>query len=486
MLYNGFCARCNNERLECRNIAYTYKAALDIIWLQKPKGGCVMKKFASIILSVVLGMTMLAGCSKPPAEDTTAADTSSDKAASKDAGSEAKEGEAAAPKSDIKLTFMSNMVGVQSDVLEQACKDFTAETGITVEYSAPGANYEELMKTKMASQDLPDLWTTHGWSVARYSEYLTSINDQPFAPNISDSIKSLITDGDGKMYVLPIDVDLAGIVYNQDVMDKAGVNVDDIKTWTDFEAACDKIKAAGFIPIHIGGKDNWTIGQFFDWVAPSLYTNNESKNFRKEFKDGTFDWKNWEEICNMLAKWTKAGYLNTDALTSDYLTATKSLGEGKIGFEFYGNYAITQALSTSPDAKLGMMPVPAKDAADGSTLIGGERLAIGVWKDSKNAEAAMQLLNYLAKPEVCAKLATVNANPAGLKGVESDTGSLKPYYEKYASVKTVPYFDREYLPSGMWDDLCITGANIIAKPDAAIPDAIKQMEESFKDKFSQK
>ncbi|MDF2613761.1 MAG: transporter substrate-binding protein [Clostridia bacterium] len=441
-----------------------------------------MKKFASIILGITLSMMMFAGCSKAPVETAPAEEAASTEAAAPEAKAETE----TAPKSDVKLTFMSSMVGVPSEALEQACKDFTAETGIAVEYSAPGANYEELMKTKMASQDLPDLWNTHGWSVARYSEYLRPINDQPFAKDIVDSIKPLITDADGQMYVLPSDVDLAGIVYNIDVMDKSGVKVDDIKTWADFEAACEKIKAAGFTPVHIGGKDNWTIGQYFDWVAPSFYITNESKNYRDAFKDGSFDWKNWEEICAMLDKWNKAGYLNVDALTSDYITGAKALGEGKVGFEFYGNYAITEALGAFPDAKLGMMPVPAKDASDQPTLIGGERLATGVWKDSPHMDEALQLLNYLARPEVCAKLATANGTPAGLKGVESDTGIIKPFYEKYANVKTFPYFDREYLPSGMWDDLCITGANVLSKQEGAIRDAAKHMETSFKDKFSQK
>ena len=38
-----------------------------------------------------------------------------------------------------------------------------------------------MMKTKMAANDLPDLWTTHGWSVNRYSEYLRPLNDREWA-----------------------------------------------------------------------------------------------------------------------------------------------------------------------------------------------------------------------------------------------------------------------------------------------------------------
>ena len=49
------------------------------------------------------------------------------------------------------------------------------------------------------------------------------------------------------------------------------------------------------------------------------------------------------------------------------------------------------------------------------------------------------------------KLATACGMPAGLTDVESETGILKPYYEKYMSegVYTIPYFDRVYLPSGI-------------------------------------
>ena len=52
--------------------------------------------------------------------------------------------------------------------------------------------------------------------------------------NVSAQIKPVITDEEGTFFVLPTDMDIAGIAYNKDVLDKAKVNVDDIKTWDDF------------------------------------------------------------------------------------------------------------------------------------------------------------------------------------------------------------------------------------------------------------
>lgn len=418
------------------------------------------RKLTSIIACSVLTFSMLTGCSSSGGDDAT-------------------------KKEDVTLTFMTNKVGKPSDALKEVCEDFTKETGIKVEFSAPGSNYEELMKTKMAANDLPDLWTTHGWSVARYSEYLRTLNDQEWFNDISQSIKPVITGENDEIYALPVNMDIAGILYNVEVLEKSNVNVDDIKTWSDFEKALEKIKAAGFTPIHIGGKDSWTIGQFFDWVAPSFYVTNENKNYRKELKDGSFDWQLWSEVSGLFERWNNAGYFNVDSLTSDYNTAAKLLGEGKVAFEFYGNNTMTDALNYNKDAKLGFMPIPAKDDSDEPTLIAGEDIAIGVNKNSKNEEAALQLLNYFAKPEVLSKLSTVSSMPSGINGIESDTGMAKDYYEKYANVKTMPYFDRAFLPNGMWDDMCIGGASILAKEKDAVQKSVDQMEQSYKDKINQ-
>ena len=71
------------------------------------------------------------------------------------------------------ITFATNVVGEKAEALETACKEFEKETGYTVDFQAPGSSYEELMKTKMSANELPDVFTTHGWSVKRYSDYLT-------------------------------------------------------------------------------------------------------------------------------------------------------------------------------------------------------------------------------------------------------------------------------------------------------------------------
>lgn len=386
---------------------------------------------------------------------------------------------------DVTITFATNVVGTKAEALEAACKAFEEETGYVVDFQAPGDSYEELMKTKMSANELPDVFTTHGWSIARYSDYLMPVNDLEFAADIDDQIKSVITDAEGNMFVLPIDIDVAGIVYNVDALETAGVNPDDIKTWADFGAACEKIKAAGITPVHIGGKDTWTIGQFFDWAAPSYYVTDEADNHAAELKAGTFDTETWEEVAGLLDSWVKAGYLNTDVLTSDYNADMEALANGTTAFCFYGNSSVVDAKNVNPDANIGMMPIPAASEADEPSLIAGEDVAVGVWKDSEVKNEAVELLNYLARPEVAKTIAEAAGCKAGLTTVTAEIGEIGTYLEKYADVATYPYFDREYLPSGMWDIMCSTGADILAQKDGAVANAAKVMEQNFNDKFVQ-
>jgi raffinose/stachyose/melibiose transport system substrate-binding protein len=390
---------------------------------------------------------------------------------------------APAPKTDVTLNIWTNMTGVANDVFAQVCLDFTHETGIQVDYAAPANDYESLMRTKMATNDMPDIFSTHGWSVMRYSSFLRPLNDQPWYADIAGLIKPVITDpANGNIYVLPVDMDIAGLVYNRDILSGLGFSADDIITWSDFEVACVAAKDAGYIPVFLGGRDDWTIGQFFDWVAPSFFVTNDNQNYRNEFLNGSFDWNLWGPLADKFAEWNNNGFFNIDAATADYDTITMELGQGNVLFAFFGNYAVVDGNSKG-SANLGMMPLPALYSNDTPTLIAGERLAVGAWKDTTHEEEALAFLSFLARPDIMSRLATANGNPAGIAGVESDTGAVSGDLAKYANLRTFPYFDRVYLPSGMWNDLCDTGLGIL-NATMSTQDVIDHMRTSFQELFN--
>lgn len=384
---------------------------------------------------------------------------------------------------DVTLTVWVSGAGAQVEAMQAAVKAFEAETGYTVEFSAPGESYEELMKTKMAANDMPDVFDTHGWSATRYSEYLMPVNDMSFASRLDPQIASVITAADGNMYVLPFDVDITGMVYNVDVCAEAGVNVDEIKTWADFEAACEKVKAIGKIPVHMGGANNFTVGWFYDRVAPSYYLTDANDNQIEELRSGKFDESRWIEISTMLDSWVTKGYLNADCVSGEYTADVAAIASNEAAFLFYGNIAVTLGLGINPEANLGMMPLPAKSASDEPSLIAGENVALGVWNESNFKAEAIQLLEYLARPEVAKTIAEATGNKSALTDVELDLGAIQAYLDKHANVRTFPYFDRDYLPSGLWDVLCATGQEVLAQKAGAIENSAAQLKTTFDEKF---
>lgn len=384
---------------------------------------------------------------------------------------------------DVTLTVWASGAGAQVDAMKAACEAFAAKTGYTVEFSAPGDTYEELMKTKMSSNDMPDVFDTHGWSVARYSEYLAPLNDVECTANVNPQILNIVSGENGDIYALPFDMDITGIVYNVDVLTEAGVDVDSIKTWADFEAACDAVLAIGKNPIHMGGSNSFTIGWFYDRVAPSYYLTDENNCKIDDLKSGKFDAEIWAEISALLDSWVTKGYLNEDCVSGEYTADVASLASNETAFLFYGNIAITLGLGINPEANLGMMPLPAKVAGDEPSLIAGENVAMGIWKDTEYKAEAVELLNYLAQPEVAKTIAQATGNATALTNVEVDLGMVQPYLDKYADVETFPYFDREYCPSGVWDVICSTGQIVLTQKAGAIEETAKQVLDAFNERF---
>lgn len=347
---------------------------------------------------------------------------------------------------------------------------------IKVDIVAQGKDYEGDTKVRMASGDLPDLWATHGWSLLRYSEFLEPLQEQSWASELNPVLDSTMKNDKGEFFALPLTTDVAGIVYNQTVLKDLGVDPASLGTLGAFEGALAKAKAAGIVPISSSGKDNWFAGDVADWLGSGSFDEAESK----QLADGTFVDSGFKAMFSTIEKWTKAGYFNPDfssATSDDIATA---LGEGKTAFVMIQNSLTVNAREFAPDAQLGFIPVPAING-DPEYLIGGEGVAFGAWRDGKHKKEALEFLSFLAEPDNIAKFASDDGNPAGLTGIDVDLGELSSSYDAFftpGKVRMVPYFDRAFLPNGMWDTLITTTGGIITG-QTSVDSAVSQAKADF-------
>ena len=266
--------------------------------------------------------------------------------------------------SKIVLEMFADMTNTVSDkAIKKTIKQFEHKNpNIQIKYTPGGSTYEAIMKTRMAAKKTPDIFSTHGWSVARYANYLEPLNDQPWVKHINPLIKPIITDtkNNNNIYVLPIDVDVSGVIYNVDVVKKAGVNVDSIKTWADFSKACDKIKKIHKVCVQLGTQMKSGPGNYYDWTAEGYILTKNGKS-KKELINGTYDFNNSKESNNqfeMLNTWRNKGYLNKDIGSSDAHTWARRMARNKAAFLLLGNYTVPEIKHYNKKANTGFFPIP--------------------------------------------------------------------------------------------------------------------------------
>ncbi|MGL6167090.1 MAG: ABC transporter substrate-binding protein [Fusobacteriaceae bacterium] len=380
-------------------------------------------------------------------------------------------------KKSIVITNNSHAQEPSSVALQEIIDDYLKiNPEIKIEFIPGSSDYEETMKTKMATNSLPDIFGTHGWSINRYKEYLEPLNDREWAQYVSPAIKPVISDDNQKFYVLPLDIDIVGLPYNLDVLENAGVDPKTIKTTEDFLAALEKIKNIGVTPIYLGGKDSASIGNIYDWITPGLIILTSDNPQGENLKKGIFNEESWNITGEFIKTLKDKGYINKDSLTGN--DAARALGTGKAAFVFFGTSIIREGLTYNPNARMDFIALPTKDRDQKSYFITGERMALGVWKNSPNKEEALAFLDYLAKPENVSKMATANVLPTGLTNAKSNLGEFEKSYDLGDQYQYVGFFDREYLPSGAWETLCSIGAGIISG-QLTVQEASKKMREDF-------
>lgn len=445
-----------------------------------------MKKRYLKIMSVMLCAAMcssLAACGSGDSSEGSS-DSSTESSSSSDSGK----------KKGLEIAY--NLTTDDFSVFEGIINDFTEETGIDVTIYNGGDDYESAMKTRMSSGDLPDMWVTHGWSVIRYSEYMMDLSDQPWVENIDAGLKDVISNDDGELFILPITQAIAGIMYNKDVLESAGVDATQIRTWDDFDAACEAIKEKGeAAPIEMCLADGFD-SYMLEGVWPTLYSNEDlSDNKADALKEGSFDWtKDGADAFEKPTEWYNNGYLNEDYVSGNKDEVCKALANGEGAFAIYSTEMIPSILAYNADANIGILPLPSKEE-NGASYFGtgeGNFSCFGIWKDTKYEDECKQLLEYLAQPEIAVQIVKIDGGIPGLTNIELDetdqaaytTNAFKEAQSQFdGDLIYDNFFDREYLPSGMWSVMADANSTLLADgdPEGATEEALSMVADNYND-----
>ena len=254
-----------------------------------------MRKAGLIVFAILLAITILfVGCSQREDTGGSEAVTTSPEASETTAASS----DPAPASKKKRLTVYSTAADVPvQEVYKEISEAFMQENpDIEIDLQFPGSEYENILKVKMAANDLPDVFDTHGWAIIRYGNYLADLRDEEWTPNMTETVKNLVTDADGKVHALVLAEAKDGITYNADVLEQYGIEPP--RTIDELMAAAERLTSESngeVTPFYFSGIDDWMIGQFFDYFATSLLIS-PAENEAENLLNNTMDWDKWTPL----------------------------------------------------------------------------------------------------------------------------------------------------------------------------------------------
>ncbi|WP_220447850.1 ABC transporter substrate-binding protein [Nonomuraea diastatica] len=304
-----------------------------------------------------------------------------------------------------------NTAKALADTFMQANPRIKVET----ETRPGGSEGDNIVKTRLSTGDMSDVFWYNSGSLLQAlnpAQTMVDLTGDPVLANVAKDFLPVVSQ-DGKVYGVPGGTAMGGgILYNRKVYEQLKLEVP--KTWADFTANSDKIKAAGIAPVIGTFKDTWTsqlfvLGDYYNVQAavPTFaqdYTANKAKFATTPAAQTGFD-----HLAEVHAK----GYLQEGFGSATADQGMKLLAEGKGAHYPMLSSQLPPFVATMPQAAtdIGFFGIPGTDAAKNGATI-WEPAGIYIAKTTENLEAAKKFLAFVASP-AAADAVTKAVPPAG-------------------------------------------------------------------------
>lgn len=282
----------------------------------------------------------------------------------------------ASAQASVTLTYL---VGDQqaaqqlAHVLVDAYTKLHPNVTITIESYPGGTDGDNLIKTRLATGDMDDLFEYNDGSLLQAlhpTDTLVDVSKEAFIANIADSFLPTVSQN-GQIFGVPTGTAMGGgILYNKKVYAKLGLSVP--KTWAEFAANNDKLKAAGIPPVLATYGDTWT-SQLF--VLADYYNVAQAvPNFAQNYTANKIKLANTPaaiEGFNHLQEAFKKGWYQQDFGTTKFDQGLKLLADGKVAQYPMLTFALQTIAANTPDEvnDIGFFAQPGTDAStNGATI----------------------------------------------------------------------------------------------------------------------
>ena len=326
----------------------------------------------------------------------------------------------------------------ESTLLELAEK-YEDETGIKINFElyAPSDAYTQKIRAACQTTTLPDIFGILGEKrdfasfikaghiynlTEKMDENASAWRDQLFAKALAvNEFKSgNVFDVVPGVYGVPIDVTNIQMLYNKDLLYKAGWDASNPpRTWNEFLEANRLLKESGIQGLVSGWGEIWMI----DCLASNYAFNIMGEEKVLDTIRGRIPYTDpdWIKVFDLFREMRDEGVLAIGVVTMVNKTAEQLFANNRAAFAFNGSWCVNVYKGMNPDLNYGAMLPPR--ASDGHPMMiwGGAGSSFIVNARSGKTEKAVEFLKWLTAKEQQAFLAretrNLPANKQSLKDI---------------------------------------------------------------------
>ncbi len=303
-----------------------------------------------------------------------------------------------------------------------------------------GSNAKAVLATRMQSGDPPDSFQVHAghelidsWVQAGKMEPVTFIFEEngwldKYPPGVID-----ILSYDGEIWSVPVNIHRSNVLwYNKAIFEENGLEPP--KTFDEFFAVADALKAKGITPLALGDNGIWAATHLFESVllgamGPEKY---------RGLWDGSTDW-NGPEVKQALETFAKMmEYVNEDHAALSWDQAAQLVADGDAAMTIMGDWTegYFKSIGLTPNKEFGWVPSP---NTEGTFIMLSD--SFGLPKGAPHRE------NAIAWLELCGSKEGQDAfNP--LKGsIPARTDGDRALYDEYLQSAMDDFSSNEIVPS---------------------------------------
>ncbi|MFD2386787.1 ABC transporter substrate-binding protein [Enterococcus rivorum] len=267
------------------------------------------------------------------------------------------------------------------DQLDDLAKKYEkSHEGVKINVTTVGGGQDAnaALQTKFSSGDEPSIFLLGGLAdMEKWSDSLADLTDTKLAKNAIEGTLAGASK-DGKVYGLPMNIEGFGFLVNKELFKKAGVDIEKITSYTDFENAVKKLDSKkdsldmkavfGF-----SAKEFWVVSQYSThFISPEF-----NDDLQKVYDAKTIDFK----YGDVFKKYTDLinQYNVQPILSLDYSTSVEEdFANNQVAIVHQGNWIVPTLNSLDPEFtkdKLGILPLYVADSNKGKLLL--DLLGIG-------------------------------------------------------------------------------------------------------------